>query len=252
MSLFDASEESSAPATPSSGRQVFYLKSDGFYRKNAAGVETKLIDTSGALGTPTSGDLRNCSLAVAPAIGGTTPNTGAFTTLSATGTISSSAVNSIALSNSAANINGTDATGTITLTNSSGGTYIQQFGPSHATRPNEMDITAASGIKLLNNTAITGIISATSLNLNKTITAAGTTGAQTINKATGTVNFAASAASLVVTNSLVDANSIINCTVGTNDATMKSAQAIAAAGSFTIYPNAVPTAETRVNFCLTN
>lgn len=40
-----------------------------------------------ALGTPASGDLRNCSLAVAPAIGGTTPNTGAFTTLSATGAI---------------------------------------------------------------------------------------------------------------------------------------------------------------------
>lgn len=37
------------------------------------------------LGTPTSGDLRNCSLAVAPAIGGTTPSSGAFTTLSSTG-----------------------------------------------------------------------------------------------------------------------------------------------------------------------
>lgn len=36
-----------------------------------------------ALGTPASGDLRNCSLAVAPAIGGTTPAAGAFTTLSA-------------------------------------------------------------------------------------------------------------------------------------------------------------------------
>lgn len=33
------------------------------------------------LGTPASGDLRNCSLAVAPAIGGTTPAAGAFTTL---------------------------------------------------------------------------------------------------------------------------------------------------------------------------
>lgn len=42
-----------------------------------------------ALGTPASGDLRNCSMAVAPAIGGTTPAAGAFTTLSATGLITS-------------------------------------------------------------------------------------------------------------------------------------------------------------------
>ncbi len=90
------------------------------------------------------------------------------------------------------------------------------------------------------------------LNLDKTVTAAGTTGAQTINMPTGTVNFAAAAASLVVTNSLVSTTSIIQLTVGTNDATMKSALAVAAAGSFTIFPNAVPTAETRVNFTVTN
>jgi hypothetical protein len=86
----------------------------------------------------------------------------------------------------------------------------------------------------------------------KTITAGGTTGAQTINKTTGTVNFAAAAASLVVTNSLVTTSSIVQCTIGTNDATMTSVKAVAAAGSFTIYPNANPTAETRVNFTVTN
>jgi hypothetical protein len=90
------------------------------------------------------------------------------------------------------------------------------------------------------------------LQLGKTVTAAGSTGAQTINKTSGTVNFATAAASLVVTNSLVSASSIIICTVGTNDATMKSVQAVAGTGSFTIYPNAVPTAETRVNFLVTN
>jgi hypothetical protein len=90
------------------------------------------------------------------------------------------------------------------------------------------------------------------LQLAKTVTAAGTTGAQTINKTTGTVNFAAGAASLVVTNSLVTANSIIIATVGSNDTTMKSVQVVAAAGSFTIYANAAATAETRVNFLITN
>ena len=86
----------------------------------------------------------------------------------------------------------------------------------------------------------------------KTITAAGTTGAQTINKASGSVNLAASATSLVVTDSLVSTSSVIICTVGSNDTTCKSVQAVAGSGSFTIYPNAAPTAETRVNFLITN
>jgi len=88
--------------------------------------------------------------------------------------------------------------------------------------------------------------------VDKTITAPGTTGAQTINKTTGSVNFAIAAASLVVTNSLVTTSSIILATVGTNDATMRSVQAVAAAGSFTLYANAAATAETRVNFLVLN
>ena len=90
------------------------------------------------------------------------------------------------------------------------------------------------------------------MQFNKTVTAAGTTGAQTINKNAGTVNFAAAATSLVVTNSLVTTSSIIICTVGTNDTTMKSVSAVAASGSFTIYANAAATAETRVNFIVIN
>lgn len=88
--------------------------------------------------------------------------------------------------------------------------------------------------------------------VDKTITAPGTTGAQTINKTTGSVNFAAAAASLVVTNSLVTTASIILATVATNDATMNSVLAVAAAGSFTLFANAAATAETRVNFLVLN
>jgi len=100
--------------------------------------------------------------------------------------------------------------------------------------------------------AFTSLSMTGDLTLAKTITASGTTGAQTINKSSGTVNFAAAASSLVVTNSLVTVNSIIQLTVGTNDTTMRSAIAVAAAGSFTIYPTAAPTAQTRVNFTITN
>ncbi len=90
------------------------------------------------------------------------------------------------------------------------------------------------------------------IRLDKTITAGGTTGAQTINKPIGSVNFAAAATSLVVTNSLVTTNSVITATVGTNDATMHSVKAVAAAGSFTLHANAAATAETRVNFHVFN
>jgi hypothetical protein len=85
-----------------------------------------------------------------------------------------------------------------------------------------------------------------------TITAAGTTGAQTINKIAGSVNFAAAATSLVVTCDKVTANSVVIATVATNDATMTSVQAVAAAGSFTLHANAAATAETRVNFVAIN
>lgn len=92
----------------------------------------------------------------------------------------------------------------------------------------------------------------TLFNLSKTITAGGTTGTQTINKHSGSVNFAAAATSLVVTNSLVATTSIVQCTVATNDATMKSVQCVPASGSFTMFSNAAASAETRVNFTVSN
>ena len=90
------------------------------------------------------------------------------------------------------------------------------------------------------------------IQLDKTVTAGGTTTPQTINKNAGAVNFAAADASKVVTNSLVTTSSIIVATVATNDTTLKSVQAVATAGSFTLYANAAATAETRVNFLVIN
>ena len=86
----------------------------------------------------------------------------------------------------------------------------------------------------------------------RTITAGGTTGAQTINKAVGTVNFAAAATTLVVTNNLVTTSSIIFCTVRTADATATIKSVVPAAGSFTITLGAAATAETSVGFLVTN
>lgn len=104
----------------------------------------------------------------------------------------------------------------------------------------------------LSYNASTNTLTTGALNLDKTITAGGTTGAQTIDKPAGSVNFAALATSLVVTNSLAATSSVILATVATNDATMTSVQVVAGAGSFTIYANAAATAETRVNFLVLN
>ncbi len=91
-----------------------------------------------------------------------------------------------------------------------------------------------------------------SIFLSKTITAAGTTGAQTINKSSGTVNVAAGANSLVVTNSLVTANSLIFLTTRTNDSTCTQKNVVAGAGTFTINMSANCTAETSVGFLIFN
>jgi hypothetical protein len=90
------------------------------------------------------------------------------------------------------------------------------------------------------------------LALNSTITSIGTTGAVTINKPAGSANLAAAATSLVVTNSLCISTSIIIATVASNDSTCKSVQVVPATGSFTIYPDAAPTATTSVRWVLIN
>ena len=105
---------------------------------------------------------------------------------------------------------------------------------------------------VLGSSAITKCQIYGDLILDKTITAAGTTGAQTINKTCGSVNFAAAATSLVVTNSRVTTSSVIVATVATNDSTMKTVLAVPASGSFTLYANAAATAETRVNWIVIN
>lgn len=84
-----------------------------------------------------------------------------------------------------------------------------------------------------------------------TITAPGTTGAQTINKISGKVNAAAGTTSLVVTNNLVTTNSIVMCQMGTNDATCIIKSVVEGAGSFTINYVA-PTAETVIKFQVIN
>jgi hypothetical protein len=107
---------------------------------------------------------------------------------------------------------------------------------------------SSTGASIAGTLAVTGDVS-----FGKTITGSGTTGNVTINKTSGSARFpSASSAGLVVTNNLCTVNSVIQCTVGSNDTTCKSVQAVAGAGSFTIYPSAATTAECIVYFRLTN
>ena len=94
-------------------------------------------------------------------------------------------------------------------------------------------------------------VTAGKLLFSSTIIAPGTTGAATINKISGKVNAAAGATSLVVTNSLVTASSIVMCQLGTNDATCVIKSVVEASGSFTINFIA-PTAETVIKFKVIN
>lgn len=83
-------------------------------------------------------------------------------------------------------------------------------------------------------------------------TVAGTTGAQTINKPSGSVQFAAAATSLVVTDSLCTATSKVFVQLSTNDATAVLGSAVPASGSFTINMKTAPTGTTVVAFFVMN
>ena len=122
---------------------------------------------------------------------------------------------------------------------------------------NGLGVTGAAyfnnGISVGGTAAVSGAMYANGdFVMTKTITAAGTTGAQTINKNSGTVRFAALATSLVVTNSLCTTSSIITGNLTTNDATAILGAIVPGSGSFTIYMKTAPTAETGVCFRLTN
>lgn len=85
-----------------------------------------------------------------------------------------------------------------------------------------------------------------------TVTAGGTTGNRTINKISGTVNFAASATAITVTNGFVTANSIVMAVVRTNDTTATIKNVVPSSGSFIITLTAAATAETSVGFFVVN
>ena len=88
--------------------------------------------------------------------------------------------------------------------------------------------------------------------VNATNTAGGTTGNQTINKPSGTVNIAAAGTTVTVTNSLVTTSSLVFCQLRTNDATAKIKNVVPGSGSFVITLDAAATAEVSIGFFVIN
>jgi len=144
----------------------------------------------------------------------------------------------------------------LTLTHDGSGTaYVRAVSAGTGTDDQSLQLQAtgpAGGVRLEADGVTHLEVSPAGIVLDRTITPGGTTGAQTINKIAGTVNFAAGATTLVVTNSLVTANSIIFAVRRTDDATCLIAGVEPAAGSFTIRMTVACTAETSVGFLVTN
>lgn len=85
-----------------------------------------------------------------------------------------------------------------------------------------------------------------------TNTTVGTTGNQTINRPTGTVNIAAAGTTVTVTNSTCSTSSIVLAVIRTNDTTAVIKNVVPGAGSFVINLNAAATAEVSIGFIVLN
>lgn len=164
-----------------------------------------------------------------------------------------------ALTESTGNATVTGTT-TITLNSAAGATTIGDT--ANSTNRTKLSITDSTRKFSFVGGAggVTGIVDFSGVNdfnLLRTVTATGTTGNQTISKPAGSVNFAAAATSISVTNTLVTEDSIImvsqNNRGASVDATCTTFGAAAVtAGSFKIIANAGCTAETRVSFWVLN
>ena len=99
------------------------------------------------------------------AVGATTPSTGAFTTLSASGDITQSSSTARTTYSSSAGNGG--------LQNSSASNYLLLYGPTHATEANNVNLNSSGSIKLKNTGGDIAVVSSTGLAVTGAISASG-------------------------------------------------------------------------------
>lgn len=103
------------------------------------------------------------------------------------------------------------------------------------------------------NGSIADLEVSTNLRLTNYIDDSATAGARTVNRQRGKNAFAIGAASVVITNSLVTANSQVVCTLEFIDATLTTLlSCVPGAGSFTLTANATATAATKFSWYVVN
>lgn len=255
--------EISAPSTPAAGKVVIYAKSDNkVYRKGEDGTEAEL----GGGGSP-GGSTKEVQYNNAGALAGNSNfffETSPAVKLVVPGGSSTVPGLSIAslggFSVVSGNVAYVDGGHKITFSN---GVYLPNDGSgiywTNSTNPSgtqDVGLTrSAAGIVRVVNSFVSGQLRDLEVRqhyVDATMTASGTTGDRTINKSAGSVNFAAGASSLTVTDSLVTTNSIVIATIQTDDATATSVKAVPGSGSFTLKLNAAATAETKVAFLVIN
>jgi hypothetical protein len=239
------------------------LSSAGLLTLNSLSVTT--INYAGAIGTPT---LANGNFYVTGSASGTRLTVAQYLQAGATGTTTrtgfyGSTASALTASDSYAAVN----IGRAPVTTAATGTHAMLANLAVA----PIGTITSSGAAITNTSTFyidgagTGgttnwasyIASGNSFSAGKpvfdsTYTATGTTGAQTINKPSGSVNVAAAGTSIVVTNSFVTTSSIVTCVIMTADATATIKNVVPASGSFTITLGAAATAETKIGFIVHN
>lgn len=134
-------------------------------------------------------------------------------------------------------------------TSISGNSGITNIRSGNAASGNSGDINVAPGTA---SGTVGRILLSAAIQLPSTVTTTGTTGNQTINKPSGTVNIAAAGTTVTVTNSLVTASSIVMAILRTNDTTATIKNVVPASGSFVVNLGAAATAEVSVGFMVIN
>lgn len=122
-------------------------------------------------------------------------------------------------------------------------TSAGSIGLSTSFTTGNVNITSGSSGKIQLNSAI---------QLLATNTPGGTTGNQTINKSSGTVNIAAAGSTVTVTNATVTTSSIVFAVIRTNDASATIKNVVPGAGTFDINLTAAATAEVSIGFMVIN
>lgn len=252
--------EIAAPSTPASGKVVLYAKADGLlYSKDDAGTETVV---TGGGGGGISGLTTN---KIPVATSSTTLGDSGFTQ---TGGVVTLASNDLTINQSLKSGGATPSVYISGNVSNAGGIALknnQEIGWTSGSDASAAAIDIglerkAAGQLAINDGTVTSAGSDADLRdlmlrqlyMYQTITAGGTTGDQTINKAAGTVNIAAAGTAVTVTNSLVSTSSIVLAVIRTNDSTAWIKNVVPGSGSFTINLGAAATAEISIGFVVIN